>query len=270
MLALLFWAAACTENPFFQDNIRLTSGLEISGRVTLEEESDHGGIFVWAEGADIVAYTENDGSFRLKLPANINENTRTETGFRNIHFYCANYLLASVRVFMFQGKFKYDREALDENGRLKEDIRLRKLLHIRTLAEPPLLNKTTAGQYVVTVELYKRAEGVRVYTFKGRGDTLRSLFIKRKGDPDDKVYLLGGDYFRVWEEVSSKNIWSLTLDWPPEGISAPGVYELWPFVGVEQPLPDGLLEHFGKNAGNYSPDFLNVPIRMERAVLTLP
>ncbi len=263
-------AAACTENPFYKDTIRATSGLEISGRLFLEEESDHSGVFIWAEGLDIVSHSEKDGRFRLSLPANIEESAQSETGYHYIYFYCANYLLARVRVFVFQGRFKYKREALDEKGRIKEDIRLQKLLHIRTLVEPAVFNKTASGLFRVTVELYKRIPGVRVYTFKGRGDTLRSLFIKKIGDPPEKVHLLPGDYFRVWEEVVDKNIWSLILEWPPEGVSEEGRYELWPFVGVEQTLPDGLLQYFGENAGNYSADFLNVPIRMEKAVLTIP
>ena len=270
ILTIVLFVAACTENPFFQDKIRATSGLEMSGRVILQEESDYGDVFVWAEGLNVFTRTAADGSFRLKLPASINENVQSETGFHNIYFYCANYLLARARVFVFQGKFKYDRESLDENGRLRENIGLKKLVHIRTVAEPAVFNKTASGQYKVIVELYQRVPGVRVYTFKGQGDALRSLFIKKTGDPPEKVYLLGGDYFRVWELVSGKITWSLILDWPPEGISDPGSYELWPFVGVEQPLPEGLLDSFGKNAGNYSADYLNVPIRMEKAVLTLP
>ena len=67
LLIGIFIMASCDYNPFFgEDTIPERS---ISGKVILNKSDSYDGTFVWLEGTESKAITDEEGEFTLKLPA---------------------------------------------------------------------------------------------------------------------------------------------------------------------------------------------------------
>ena len=110
---------SCTENPLFKENINTSARQTITGRVTLENQSDHSNIFVYFEGLNILTLTDKEGNFQITLPDNIVQSNGKVSGYFYIYYYVANYRLERSRVAISNGIFVYAESDLDGNGRIK-------------------------------------------------------------------------------------------------------------------------------------------------------
>ena len=121
IITLLF-CYSCTSNPLWNDSYK--SEEKLSGKIVLESMNSDTKTFVWLEGFDIHAQTNDQGEFSIVL----NDFSRDISGSLNIYYFVHNYILDSTSINFVNGRLSSNQSQIDNDGSLLETIYLKKIL----------------------------------------------------------------------------------------------------------------------------------------------
>ena len=255
----------CTWNPFGEEDI--TAGYrQVSGEVRLHDGSSPEGVYVWLEVFKLGTKTDETGHFTLTLPPKSSQtSTSGLSGFFNLYFYIANYLLDSSQVGIVEGEFVYDKADINKEGKLYAPKMMRRFLRIETLAEPTSVFANYTGNIEVKVTLTATIDSVTVVVPKSIGGMLGAVLLKRSGS--ENVYIFNSapliesrEKFLVGKTLRTIGM-SFNLLQTPLGV---GTYEVIPYLLMaHEPIPEDLLKSIGPNVEKLGPDYLNIPFRRE-------
>jgi hypothetical protein len=260
----------CTDNPV--DNSVITAKTkQVHGKVTLQNERNHEGIYVWLEGYDIGTYTDQSGEFTLSIPS---EGSQFMAGSTNamlyLYFYMANYQISSAILFVVDGEFLMSRGDIGAHGELNGERTLSKMMRIETVVAPDRI--LVENEYIVNVQVFLQAlyDSVEVTLPKIIGSSGIAL-LKNQNTGDVYVYLpesYENEYIegRLSPEVY---VWNFVF-YVKEGDLPQGRYEVIPYLYIEQEgLPVELLESLDPNFGEVGAGYLNIPFRREGGQLNV-
>ncbi len=255
----------CTEHPFGESKISYRNR-QISGRVTLSDNSIPEGIYVWLEGFNIGTFTDQTGQFQVTLLLPENQGTSTGVnGVFNLYFYVANYQLSFAEAVVQNGDFLYSRGDFDESGEMIGVTSLLKLLRIHTTVKPDSVPMTFEGTVNVVVTMQALFDSVTVFIPKIIGGSFGAILLRRLGSDDIFVDAPNtNDYIQVTERIGPEEyIWNLGFNLV-RGALPEGQYEIIPYFFIEQEnMPEGLLESLGPNVMELGPDYLRIPFKRE-------
>lgn len=266
---VLFLFTACTYNPFFADDeIKDNSKFKISGQVRLDETDDFSGVSIYLEQLDLYTETDKRGNFELNLQLSPKLQVGSKfTGFLHLYYYVNNYELKTSTIFMKDGEFGYGMADLDQQGIVKDDVLLGKLLDVKTTITPNKIKSDYTGQVQIQVRLENRADSVVVFTHFAKEKKLGSAFLKGKEAQFDYIHLISQPSNLVATVIDSVKYWTMDINWEVESNEVDiGKYEAIPYLFVYQEnIPDRLLFKYGKSASVFSKDFINMPFRRKTA-----
>ncbi|MFQ5632251.1 MAG: hypothetical protein ACE5I1_26065, partial [bacterium] len=127
---VMLFIAACTSNPIDDDNTISVDKTEISGRVTIPDGASPERVYVWLQGYNLGAFTDKNGAYALRLPAEQQGGSGTVQR-DTLYFYLANYFIETAHVDIVEGKFRFFSADLDAEGKVR-DITMQRALQIET------------------------------------------------------------------------------------------------------------------------------------------
>jgi len=262
--ACMLAAVGCTSSPVSDQGI-VTGSRELTGRVVLSDGSSPDGIYVWLEGTNIATRTDGAGSFLITLPQTSEGGSQIAAGAFNLFFYVANFRLAAAHVIVQNGEFLRARGDINPEGELKEELRLFKILSVRTLVDPASVPSDFEGSIDIEVTLQATLDTVTVVFPKMVGGLLGAIVLRNLGTGD--VFVDVPDttgQARAVERVGPEpRSWRMVLDLR-RGMLPPGEYEVVPYFLIEQDdLPPALLASLGPDVQELGPGYLEIPFKRE-------
>jgi hypothetical protein len=271
-IALLIVLVDCSNNPFFGDEV-IEDGLVLSGRITLQEETDYSNIFVWLRGLNVSTKTKADGSFSLQLP---NPQSWPGGAFAwmgelPLYFYMDNFVIDSVMISFLNGKLGSEQANITEKGTLKKNRELKKIMHINASIQPANIKANQDQKIMVNCEIVPLSNNFQVITY---------LY---KPDPKTPVYLLRA--FGIFNEEDPlgtfekhiinpaiKNTFNLTNSFSGSDSVVvnlpPGNYKAVALAHLEQPeIPKELFYKIGEVPNEFTKNFLKIPSVFESSTL---
>ncbi len=263
---------SCTESPF--DGTVAPSPTKITGQVDLLDTlNDEKGVYVWLSGLNIGTSTDSTGAFRLELPKNVNKDLN---GTFILYFYVANYNLNTAEIVIRNGEFLYGFGALTAQGRIKDTIRMFKILDIKTIVDPPVVRRGYEGPIDLLVTLQATVDSVSVIFPKSVGGLVGGIFFRnlRTGQIYIDIPDVGADTRETVkigrEPRSRRQIFQLDGTNFRELFLPAGRYHVIPFFFVEhENLPRELIFSIGEHAEEPSTDYLKIPFRRENALFQI-
>lgn len=265
----IFFIASCIENPFVKNNINEDKNRILFGKVILDDESNHSDIFIWLEQFNLSTRSDENGNFKFTIPAKSETHPGGGfTGYVSIYYYVANYKLASSRVFVFDGNFKYDDSDLNENGEIQNTIILKKRINIITHVSPNQFEASYNDSVILSATLkVEENETIQAGTLKNRYGEWTGIFIKSLSEPDKDIYRVINGGLRE-DVITDERTWEIKLPFVDLNLSS-GLYEIIPYVIIVENLPTGLIESLGDGVRSYTENYFNYPIRVETASLQI-
>lgn len=269
-LFCFLFSAACTDNPLFGEKNQFQGKSVLTGKVTLEDETDYSDIFVWLRGFKIHTRTKADGSFSLNLPnpKGLPGGALAWNGEYPLYYYVDNFEIDSFMVSILNGEIKQDQLNVDNNGRVRKDAELKKIIQINI--------------YFSKYWLYDIKSRIRVFTeitpYRGTGCTLQYI---GKGDGPRAFFLYNVDHPLTDFEQFSFNDNSQIERYLPFNAQLfqkdsvvvnleQGYYKALPYFHVIQPgvIPEMLKEIGEKGSANqFNALFLKMPVKVNAEVL---
>ncbi|MBN1465841.1 hypothetical protein JXA02_08780 [candidate division KSB1 bacterium] len=249
---------AC-DNPFGEDEIEGENRV-LSGVVSLPGMQNAKGVYVWLDGVNVGAFTDESGAFRLTLPPrSALKAAGTVTGDLDLYFYTINHLLVVKKVILRDGAVLYGSGDVDRNGEIK-NVSLPKSFSVETRAVYPLPHETGYQSGLsMTAHFIASLEGTKISIPNGSMILLGGCFVINV--ETDEVYLYqlpgtGAPFIASlgWREQQ----WSFypssgdeILYWTP--------YRVIPFIFPYYPdLPKELLQSIGVSETTISEKYLNI------------
>ncbi|RMH63323.1 MAG: hypothetical protein D6677_07505 [Calditrichaeota bacterium] len=266
MLIYLLWAGilfTCTENSLFDDPVQIPQNLTVEGQVRLSDGTTSEGVYVYLEGFDISTVTDADGRFKLELP----NNPRSQpgggiSGAYYIWYYCDDYRPARSLTIVNEGQFQYGKADVDADGRIISTVTLSRLLEVRAYIQPGTISLSAGEPVDVTLTVRNLVDSVQLNAYLGKRYEPGAFFIRSQQGTYRAMRLDRAKNTLL--TLDSMEIWNLTV--PPDSLAfEPGTYTLIPYVKVRHDLPQELMDRFGRNAANFTEEFLNIPSRIGRA-----
>lgn len=263
----IYFVLQCTENLFDENIFSTDDSRVISGIVSLDSDPDPSGVLIWLDKFNLYTFSDDSGRYSFKLPEKSGEIGTGYTDFATIYYYVSNYALDSSSIYIFNGAFKNGVKDIDENGLIKK-INLKKILEINTFISPDSIIKSEYSAIVVTVNL-KTAEGIitDADTWLTKAGALASIYIKALDDRQE-AYLIKNSVRLTRNRISE----SLQLSGVFILDSIPlnnGLYEIFPYIWIDQNLPSGLLDFYGDFVTEFTSRNLSLPVRRQNAVLNV-
>lgn len=271
----------CTSNPINDSDI--TSNLTIRGHVQLQDGADPNDVFVWLEVCDVGTRTDQDGFFALDYPAPGAQPGGSLNGIFTVYFYMSNYRLSSMDIPFIDGGLNLSDDIFGDDGVLKENVVLQKILDINTDIMSPVTYPGVSDSIIINVTMRALDEPVKVRSAFGHRwrpwDKNSPYFmagVARKINSTDEFalpFLTTGPFtdgsrsveFEITEETTELN---QMLFWPSVGDLSAGEYEIVPYVVIEQDsIPDGLIACLGDSVTTHSEAFAKMPIKVNNNVL---
>lgn len=255
----------CTDSPL--DEKISGQPRQISGFVDIVEEDEDNDTFVWLEGFEIGTRTQEDGSFELEIPNSLSNGLHTGlNGIYHLYFYIANYAIETVEIVIRDGKIVYGEGGLTDLGDLREPVKMRKILNVRTIVEPKSVQRSYRGPMNVMVTLQAPQDTIEVIYPKSVGGLLGAILILEKSTQNVFIDIPDvGAEFRDLETVgpepkSRRMVFSINgADFRALDL-LPGDYKVIPyFLVVHDNLPQALLETIGPNVEELNESFLRIP-----------
>ena len=271
-IALLIALVDCSSNPFFGDEV-IEDGLVLSGRITLQEETDYSDIFVWLRGLNVNTKTKADGSFSLQLPnpKSWPGGALAWMGKLPLYFYMDNFVIDSVMISFLNGKLSSEQASITEKGTLKKNRELKKIMHINALIQPANIKANEDQMIRVNSEIAPLLNEFPIITYlyksdpKGSDYALRAFGIFNEEDPI-------GTFEKYIRQPALKNTFNLTQSF--FGLDSiivnlpPGNYKAIPLAHLQQPgIPKELFSVIGEEPGQFTKNFLKVPRTFESTTL---
>jgi hypothetical protein len=261
MACLLSWPA-CTKSPFGETEISGGSR-QIRGQVELDTGQIPKDVYVWLEGFNVGARTDQSGRFEVALPP---ESFSAGTnGAFNLYFYLANFALATTPLTVRNGSFVYGQGEIGQNGELNKPKLLSEILHITTVVTPASVARTYRDTISVRVMLRAFFGPVKIVFPKSFVDNIGALFFRQVETGEVLVVqLFPGIMFDHTETIGrATRTASAVFDLIYSPIP-PGKYEVIPYLLVQNDaVPPQLIAGLGENVEALSPNYLKIPFSRE-------
>lgn len=265
-----FWiifTLSCTENPITEDEKIAQNS--ISGRVALTNNADSKDVYVWFKALNVSARTDSTGHFLLNIPSPSQQPGGGIDGIFDLYFYVSNYKIKSVKIAIVRGNVKYDDQAINNNGELKETVVLTEILNINTSFSDRRSSESNVDTIYVTVTVMALEDPVKItsdfsyedlpgdptfmtgFLLNSEKKFVKTLKREDKGHKSSEI-IVGND------AGSLKPITILI----PQGEFPTGDYYVVPYIIVDQDLPPGLIESIGENVTKFSQDFMKIPLKI--------
>ena len=259
---------SCTGNPVTENEITF-GNREISGYVKLGNNLDPEGVFVWLEGFNYSARTDENGFFKFVMPPAVVQSNSGISGAFNLYFYMANFRLSSIVVKLNRGEFYQDPGVFDSNGQLNRPVYLSQILRIKTVMMPGTV-RTSDRNLIVARMSFATTEFDTVFVlfpslvdgkinpiiFKNlRNEELRIFETTIAGLPldSDTLKITNRDPVEVVRVIRGG----------PSDFSV-GEYKVLPFVAILQDgIPRDLIKSIGQNVNQLGPGYLKLPLFVE-------
>jgi hypothetical protein len=262
-------APGCTLNPFGGDDIA-SGKRNIKGEVVLSDLQDSkDDIYVWLEGFNIGARTNDNGEFQITLPPPGSQgSTGGADGLFRLFFYVANYHLSSSEILVQDGEFVYAKAGINKDGELFPDKLLSKKLVIETEVRPAVINRNSNSIIQIIVKLRALGDSISVVFPNSIGGFLGAAFLKNLAT--EQVFIIDGpptssrDVQIITREESSRSLlFDLIVDPLPVG-----KFEVVPYLLVEdRAIPPELMLSLGTNVTGLNQNYLNIPFKGNVAIL---
>lgn len=192
LVFLFIFILSCTENPFFEEKRVISNdGSYITGKITLQGETDHSGIYIWVRGLGVSSFTGADGTFKLLLPAVASQPGKGLTGFYPVYFFMSNFRVDSVSLYIRNGLAEFPQAGFSKKGELLRTIDLAGLLTISVGVSPDLLISGDAdssfNEGTQTWQYTNHLDTIKIKTrfrFKAGSEDVRlNIPLNRSGQP---------------------------------------------------------------------------------------
>ena len=262
---------SCTSNPFSND--QEIKEAKLSGQVELSDGLSPDSVYVWLEGINLGAYTDNNGKFSISLPPP--EAQGYGKGFNgelNLYFYVANYGLGSSVVVFANGKLDQVQQDIDEDGSLIEVKTLSPLLHIRTSTLLQSLNfgvqDTFPMKVIVEFETFYKTlvvESLREdLPWPQRGFFRTGIIFKSLDNPSQNTIFVDSPKCFLYHDAllkNSKQTWEYDFELNKDEI-LPGKYSVFPYLLIHQRnVPPELIESISPGVEDFGMDYLKLPMK---------
>lgn len=254
---------SCTESPFGED-INAPRSSMLTGTVTLSNQEDPSGVYIWLEGSDIKAFSDGSGSFQLELPPSLSATSGAQNGIYNLYFYVANYQISSSSVVIQDGQFLGSRGDLNGSAELVGTKSMVKLLNIETSVEPDTIDENFEGMVHFSVFLQALFDSVEVSMPKLDKGLPQAVLIRNLDtgevtvcpqSPPEADFL---ETKKIGPEITIiEHTFELNANLLPIG-----EYSVIPFILIRQEnLPEDLLSSLGFDIEDINSSFANIPFK---------
>lgn len=261
VFTLSLFCPGCTSNPIGSGDV--SSGRsQMRGKVQLENGHSPEGVYVWMEGADLDAFTKEDGSFILKWPSGFGN----VSGIFRVYFYVANYQLDFVDVAVREGEFLYGQEVLDTSGELRETVRLKQFLAVSAEVSPETVTRVNNINVTMTFSLGLRTlNGVSTVVLPNTTPGfLSSVFFKNT--ETGELFIFQGLPVTTEEEIligQTQVIRKMDVSFTRINLPA-GKYLFIPYILVKRDdLPEDLVNSIALNTLAFGPNYLKLPFKRD-------
>lgn len=249
---------AC-ENPFGDEKI--SGGQKtIAGRVMLQDGLPPEGVFIYLETADIYTRTDAAGEFGLRLPTTA-ETNKLQGVYRLIAF-MGGYHIGEAEIAIENGRVVYSQEALDGNGRLKNDLELKRSLYVSTIVDPSLHTSHVTGGDTVRTTLKAAKDTVGVLVPEGTVYRLGGVLLKERESGELTPLLFSSDSASAtaWLTVEeASRVISCVIDTVNYTLEA-GAFKVIPWIlPYHHPLMPLVYSRLQVNTDHLDESFLNIP-----------
>ena len=267
----------CTKSPFGDDDLggsNVAGALRnIQGNVSLNDGSDPENVYVWMEVFEISNYTDEKGHFSLTLPNKANYGgSEGISGFYDVYFYIANYILDSAQVIVNENEFLYGAGDISTDGSLSPLV-MRKYVDIKTTLDPPTISTDYDTVITVNIELKAKIDFALVH-FPGATFLSGLIFVKNRDSNDYYSYWASlmmhlpywsEDWIAVEKERPAKITMQFTLKNQP---LQTGRYEIIPyFFTFHDRFQEDFMEKVFPNSSSLDSNFFNIPMKREGGYL---
>ena len=269
------WFLSCTENPF--DDNKVISNNSLSGRVELNNNSDPEGVYVWFKVLNVSTRTDSNGFFILYLPSPAKQTCGGLSCIYEVYFYVANYQLHSVQIAISNGSVQYAEQAINNNGELKQTVKLLEILNITASFSEPQVSEDNVITFFAFFDVQAPKEPVTVKadfsspSFAGDPQYMTALLL----DSDKKFVKLLFREDRGFR-TDAIQVGSLPVPLLPviivirPGEIPSGQYKILPFLAIQQEnMPSGLIESIGENVQKFNSDFLKIPLKVTNNIVQI-
>jgi len=270
MICIVVILLSCTSNPFFSDEE--ISRKEISGYVTLSDNSSPDSVYVWFEGFNLWTYTNDSGYFSITFSSPESQGLgRGFSGELNIYFYLANYRLDTAIVVFSNGRLSNNQKDINKDGELIKAKELQELLNIETFITPSEVSAGQRYQLKVIVKLKTFRENVIVESFRElyewplTGFFRTGLIFESVDKPILNTRFIDSPECFLFPEVLSKEmeqqwVYDFTID---STEFLPGKYSVFPYLIITQRnMPTQLLKSIGDSTMlDFGLEYLKLPIK---------
>jgi len=295
LLASLLLTPGCTENPFME--VEKIAMQRVTGAVQLSDHSQPDQVLAWLEVLNLNGQTGSDGRFAVYLPPpEIQGYGLGFSGDLDLYFFLANYRLQQIPVRLVNGELAKSQLYVDDAGRLRNPVRLEKVLSIHTTLSADTIPACFADSLHAWIEISTDEPAVR-YTLKRRSYThvIRpalycGLIFEPLGSSDDtlRFYEYEDSFFfhdtvrRLSPKTHRMDLVLTQLGHHRVGTSGrPGLpvgrYRVYPFIDIHQPgvplsepdIPWGIVASTGRHEYPFGHDYHLLPMKRRDAVLVV-
>ncbi|MBD3386579.1 hypothetical protein GF407_16870 [candidate division KSB1 bacterium] len=267
ILVCCFVFTAC-ENPFGNDKI--SGGRKhISGTIVLGDGLSPEGTFIYLEIADVYTRADQNGKFELQLPTTASMSQMN--GVYLLVAFMGGYYPGEANVAIENGQIAYGQESLDQDGKLKQTLELKRALYVSSIIDPDLhINGITKGDTVrTTLETITDTLGVLIP--KGSIYRLGGILLKEiHSGETTTLYLSGNNGIPSWLTVEpASKVISFIID--PDSVTLEtGFYKVTPWVlPYHHPLLQRLYSKMGVNTETLNDSYLDIPFHRVDADFTV-
>lgn len=270
----------CTKNPFFNDDEIVSKDI-IKGSVILGDGATPNNVLVWFEQNGITTRTDSTGHFKLQLPVASSQEGGGWTGQYTCFFYLAGYLPDSVQVWIREGNVQWGKGAIDDKGKMRGSVLLRKQLKTSLSFDPDFVFIDYVGDIQGTLTLQALDDPVVVkIPFMFRNTTITRYILNQQditeGYPKfiTLPFLTGAteNYFPLNPGESVSLV--LPVSWPPvagrEFWTYPsGNYTVTPFFWIEpEGIPEAMADHVNQYL-QFDTSYFEYPLHHTPGLLTV-
>ncbi len=264
---------ACTDNPFESDAPVSGSHRRLSGSVTLSNQGDHSGVYLWLEGFGTATRSAEDGRFVLTLPPAISQSTTGGvSGTFNLYAFLGNYRTAVIRTAVKNGAFSLPTESIDENGILRSPMFMQELFSIETILSRDRIEADSPRTISMTVRLRSNGETAEVYFPRSLNGVEGPIVLHNLVTGEARVLktVVTGieitDYVKLGIVPYTRSLMLII----PAGTLKTGRYEILAYILPKRhQIPLALLNSLAADASELGPAYVHYPMLRKGGILSV-
>lgn len=126
-IGFAFYFTSCTGSDLFDEEVDPYPNKTITGKVTLQGETDYSNVYVWMDGINFGTLTNSKGEFTLKIPSSYKvSGIKTHT----IYYFLSNFTLKKNTVSVKDGNFEFGIADINPKGELIKNVELSKVFDL--------------------------------------------------------------------------------------------------------------------------------------------